>query len=84
MDGPVYKVRKEDYMRYVDGTPYMIYTSLALVIVGFSIFSAPSLFVYSLVPLFMAAAIGSPKQERVLVAILGCIMAFVVPMYFKK
>ncbi|AHL30173.1 uncharacterized protein Eint_111315 [Encephalitozoon intestinalis ATCC 50506] len=78
------KIRKEDYEKYVDETPLVAYTSLALVMVVLSIFSIPSLFIYSFIPMFMAMATRSQNQDRVLLSILGCMMGFMTPTLLRK
>ncbi|CCI73999.1 ECU11_1425 [Encephalitozoon cuniculi GB-M1] len=79
-----YEIQRDDYIKYVDGTPFLVYTSLTLVMAMLSVFSVPSLFVYSFIPMFMAVAVGPPKQDRALLSILGCMMAFLAPACLKR
>lgn len=79
-----YKIRKGDYEKYVDETPFLVYTSLTLVMAIISVFSMPSLFIYSFIPMFMAMIVKSPGENRALLPIIGSMLGFMVPAYLKK
>ncbi|KAG5859050.1 hypothetical protein KMI_09g14780 [Encephalitozoon hellem] len=79
-----YKIRRDDYGRYVDETPFLAYTSMTLIMTIISVFSMPSLFIYSFIPMFMAVAIRSPAQGRAVLLAIGCMLGLMVPVYLKK
>lgn len=79
-----YEVREEDYIRYVDRTPFLIYLSLSMTSLLASVFLWPQLMIYTIIPVSMANFVGSPRQDRALLSIMNFLFAFLTSMYLRK
>ncbi|TBU13942.1 hypothetical protein CWI40_121310 [Ordospora colligata] len=84
MSGKTHQAVNDRYAKSIDGVPFMMYSTLAIVVIVMSVYVSQSLVIFSLIPMYMAMSIGSKTPLITLIVILSLLAVLALLILTKK
>lgn len=80
----MHQAANDRYAKCIDGVPFMMYSTLAIVVIVMSVYVSQSLVVFSLIPMYMAMSIGSKRPVVTLIVMLSLLAMLALLSLSKK